>query len=97
MIIEEIALPAIPNQKFPLILDDKNYQISVRTFREHTYMSITIDDKKICDNIRCFANDVVYPYDDNTNVTLYWLCQDNRDPYYTEFGTLHKLFYAVDK
>ena len=94
MIVGEIFLQSIPNQTFPLILDGNNYVVTIRTFRDRTYMSITINDKKICDNMRCFSNDVVYPYNDNTKIMFCWLCQDMEDPYYTKFGTLHKLLYV---
>lgn len=93
MITGEIYLQPIPNQIFSLILDGNNYIVQIKTFKEHTFMSITINDVKLCDNIRCFSNDIIFPYEENTSIKLCWLCQDMEDPYYTKFGTLHRLLY----
>lgn len=96
MDVGEIFLNAIPNQTFQLIIGQNNFQLTIKTLRENTYMSITINEQKISENIRCFSNDIVYPYNYDIPTVFCWLCQDMKDPHYTEFGTLHKLLYISE-
>lgn len=96
MDVGEIFLNAIPNQTFQLIIGQNNFQLTIKTLRENTYMSITINEQKISENIRCFSNDIVYPYNYDIPTVFCWLCQDMKDPYYTKFGTLHKLLYISE-
>ena len=93
--MEKIPLEAIPNQKLNVQLSGKNYNITINTRSDLSYMSLSVGDTPLVSGRICLPNKrVEIPHYKFAGV-LFWHCQDDETPFYLKFGVLHNLYYAT--
>lgn len=93
IIMYEIPLEKIPNQSFRVNLGASLFEITVKTSKELTLLSVE-GDKVNCYSAICFPNyKISIP---GLSGVLAFRCQDNEYPTYTKFGELHKLYYIEE-
>lgn len=90
----EIPLEKIPNQSLRVDLDNSSFEITVKTAKNLTFLSID-GDKVSCFSAICFPNSKIsIP---GLSGILVFRCQDDEYPTYTKFGELHKLYYITEE
>lgn len=95
MSVSRINITAIPNQTFPLIVNNNSLEVHIKTMRGDTFLSLKSNDRQIIQNVKCFSNQWVIPYNTfNLDYNFMWL-SDYETPYYERFGSLDFLMLAA--
>lgn len=91
--MQNIPIAAIPNQQFSVVLDNNQWQISLKTASGITAVSLTLNGTPVISGIRAAANMKVIPslYEESGNFAF--ICADQNLPYYTLFGVTQMLVY----
>ena len=90
----KISLLRTPNQKLGFQLaNGENINITLKTAKGVTLLSVSTDFKRIIDSALCEPNLIIEPHDKIYGF-LYWDSQDNEYPNYEKFNTLHSLYYV---
>ena len=85
----KIPLEAIPNQRLSVDLDDGEVEITVKTVKGLTLVSITNHQSVIAIPNRA----MFFP---QLKGKLGFICQDDEYPTYKQFGNLHNLYYISE-
>lgn len=94
----QIEIQKIPNQEFSVEINEVRYLLRIRTFKEMTFMDITINDELVKGSVRCCPNTLVIPYDYLTEGgNFIWQCLNNDYPSYEKFGDTQFLNYLTDE
>ena len=91
----QIPLQAIPNQNLKYQAEDELYDITIRTTKYATHISISRDDEAIISNQILIPNSLVmrYNYDVTNGNFIFESMQDNL-PDYNKFGVTQFLYYV---
>lgn len=88
-----VPLQAIPNQSITLQIDNNFYELTIKTTRGITAVSITINNIVVVSSARAVAGEFIIQskYLQNGNFAFY--TPNNYLPDYTLFGTTQQLLY----
>ena len=90
----KIDLLKTPNQKLGFQLENgDNINITIKTAKEVTLLSVSTDFERIIDSAICEPNFIIESYGQIYGF-LYWQSQDGQYPNYEKFNTLHNLYYV---
>jgi hypothetical protein len=90
-----VALQAIPNQTFTIILESNRYQISVIETAGVMSATISRNDAILIENIRITAGTFLLPYGYLEDGNFIVLNLNDELIYYTNFGSTQNLFYLT--
>lgn len=88
-----IPLQAIPNQEFTVVLDNNQWNITLKTVINITAASLSLNGVTLLDNTRCVANGLIIPYQYLEAGNFLFLTQNFQLPDYTQFGITQFLVY----
>lgn len=91
-----VPLQQVPNQLRTITLDQAKYDISLRTITDVTYATISKNNVKIVDSVRCVPMRPLLPYAylEGTGGNFAFYTSGDEMPNYTAFGVSHILLYA---
>lgn len=94
--MQQIPLQPIPNQSFTIVLDDNSWDISLRTAKDITAVSLSLNNEVLLSNIRAVANSLIIPYryKELKSGNFLFLTKNFELPFYTQFGLTQKLVYV---
>lgn len=91
--METIPLEAIPNQRLAYTDGDNRYVILLQDIGDAMAYSIEINGVSILNGFEAVSNAPLIPYKYLENGNFVFVTEDNRIPYYTEFGVSQQLVY----
>jgi hypothetical protein len=91
----DIALQAVPNQAFSVVLEDARYAVTIKEANGVMVADITRDNVVLIQGTRITAGTPLLPYRYLESGNFVLLTQDDALPYYTEFGTTQSLVYVT--
>lgn len=93
-----IDLQAIPNQSLQFLGDGQQYDISLRTIDDCTYMDVTMNGVELITSVKCLPGQVVvpYPYLEGAGGNFIFNTASGNNPFYTNFGAGDTLLYATN-
>lgn len=91
--MQTIALQAIPNQEFSIILDNNNWNFNIRAANSVVAVTLSLNNNIVIQNTRAVANERIIPsiYEEAGN--FLFLTQNFQLPIYTQFGITQTLVY----
>lgn len=91
----KISLLQTPNQKLGFMLaDGTNVNITIKTAKDMTLMSVSTDFESIINSALCEPNFVIESYNKIYGY-FFWQSQDGEYPNYEKFNSLHTLWYVT--
>ncbi len=96
--MQQINLNPIANQKFTFSSGSVTWEITLKYNPiGFTMATISADGKELCQNLKCFANQKILPYDwQNKNGNFAFKTQGGNYPVFSDFGTTC-FFYFLEK
>lgn len=93
--MQQIQLDKIPNQSFTFNGGGVTFEITLRTYPAgFTTATISADGKQLCQNLKCFANQVILPYEwQSKNGNFAFKTQNGNYPYYLDYGDTCFLYF----
>lgn len=91
--MEIIPIDAIPNQSFSIVLDNNNYQISLKLTKNVISCTIVRNGETIIQNQRCVSGTPLIPYKYIEDGNFAFITQNQELPNYEEFGVTQFLAY----
>lgn len=91
-----IPLDSIPNQNLSIQLADNRYDLSIKSTKTSTIMTITRNETLLINNVRCVGGSPIIPYDYLRGEfgNFIFETQNEEIPYYTNFGITQFLVFA---
>jgi len=92
-----IDLQAIPNQNFTIQLENKNYDITIKTIDANNKMCITIlrDNVAIISGFELISNMPIIPYRHLEHGNFIISTNDDNMPDYTQFNVTQFFYYVT--
>lgn len=92
----QIELQALPNQKASVLLNDQECEIQVRQMGNRLFMSLTVDDEVIFNNVLCAVASPINGFEVlGFSGALFFLdTKGHADPQWEELGSRWLLFYV---
>lgn len=96
--MQRIPLEAIPNQTFTAVLNDNSWDITIKTAKDITAVTISLNNELIISNARAVSNTLLIPsrYQELKSGNFLFLTKDYQLPIYTEFGLTQRLIYVTN-
>lgn len=93
----KIELQNIPNQEFNYVVEDKSFNIQLRTIQGLTFASIFLDGQPLLYSQLCIPNSFInlYRYI-SVGGKFFFKCVDNEYPNFQKFGGSHQLFFYTE-
>lgn len=91
-----IPLQNIPNQSFPITLDNVRYILTFRTIGDLTYLTVEQNTVTILSGIRCPPNEPLIPYEylEGAGGNFAFMTSNGEYPNYQSFGINQSLIYS---
>lgn len=96
--MQTVPLQAIPNQSFFIVLDNNEWNFTIKTANRITSVTITLNNILLIENVRTVAGQLIIPYTylEKSVGNFIFLTQNFELPFYTQFGTTQSLVYVTD-
>ena len=91
-----VALQAIPNQSFSVLLDGITYKVTIKDARGIMAVSISLDGELVVSGSRFFTDSplIPYPYLEGSGGNFAFTSEADALPDFEEFGTTQFLIYV---
>jgi hypothetical protein len=85
--MKTLQLLSIPNQELSFAIGDNYFTLRLRTFRDITFASISMNDELLCGSMRCMPNTPIFNGNINSiiNGKLMFECLNGVLPNYKNF------------
>lgn len=92
-----VPLDALPNQELSILLDNDRYDISLRSSKTSSFVTITKNEVLIVENLRAVGGSPLVPYNYLfVNSGNFMFSTPNQEiPYYDKFGVSQFLVYLT--
>lgn len=94
--MQNIPTQTIPNQEFSIVLDDNQWDITLKTTNGAVAVTLALNQVTVIENLRAVANTRIIPseYEEAGNFAITTLNQAVPD--YTQFGVTQNLIYISE-
>lgn len=94
--MQQIPLQAIPNQSFTVQLDDRFYNMALKTANGIMALDISRDNQVLLTGARVVAGTPLLPYNylENSSGNFIFITANEELPDYAQFGVTQSLLYA---
>jgi hypothetical protein len=86
-------IQAVPNQSLSITLDGNVFELTIKSLKGITVVSVTINGVDTIDNLIAAACAPIIPAQYLEAGNFVFLTANNQLPFYTQFGTTQSLFY----
>lgn len=96
--MQALTLNNEPNQQFAVVLEEVNYQITLRALDGAMLLTLTADDEEILTDALCFAGQplLIYPYQVKKGNFIFQT-ENYQYPFYTDFEKTCFLYYLTEQ
>ena len=94
--MQTVNIQKVPNQSFSITIESVSYDFEIATFKDITYVSVTIDGENVVNSYRCVNNGLVipFPFMQKKGKGNFIFFDTNGDyPNYKNFGDSCNLYY----
>jgi hypothetical protein len=91
---QQIAIGALPNQEFTIVLDNNQWDLTLKSTLGIIAASLTLNGNIVIQGTRCVANQLIIPSIYQESGNFLFLTQNFQLPNYTQFGITQFLVYV---